>query len=121
MRYLLQFSIGLAILVGVGGVTIGGGVVVFGQGENEGVVRIDEELPASVGTTLESERLNQDLLNEINYIESIRIDEAFFSDPAFDALRDFSAPLPNHSVGRSDPFRPIGFGTVPTVVATSTQ
>lgn len=53
--------------------------------------------------------MNNDFLSSLLSIQSIKLDDRIFSDPAFLALQDFNRPLlPDTDPGRPNPFAPIG-------------
>ena len=54
------------------------------------------------------------LLSEIN---SLKIDSAFFSDPSYLTLRDYSVEIPPLPIGRSNPFAPLPGVLAPGVAA----
>lgn len=77
------------------------------------------ETTAGFGSGVESEipiasqdnniQMNNDFLASLLSIQSIKLDDRIFSDPAFLALQDFNRPLlPDTDPGRPNPFSPIG-------------
>ncbi|MBY0539414.1 hypothetical protein K2P56_03215 [Patescibacteria group bacterium] len=53
---------------------------------------------------------DQDLISLLLELKSITLDEAIFSNQAFQSLEDFSQDLVNEPVGRVNPFAPLGQG-----------
>ncbi len=51
--------------------------------------------------------ISPELLTRIVKIESLHIDESFFSNKAFESLQDFSVPLIEEPSGRPNPFAPV--------------
>lgn len=47
------------------------------------------------------------VLGLLNQIQSLKIDRSFFTDPAYQTLRDYSVAIPPQNVGRPNPFAPI--------------
>jgi len=55
-----------------------------------------------------SSPIEQETLRLLRNIESVELNSAVFSDPAFAVLRDFSRSIVNEERGRSNPFAPLG-------------
>jgi hypothetical protein len=53
--------------------------------------------------------LSTDILVTLQSINSIKLDESIFADPAFVSLSDFGVTIPPENVGRRNPFLPINF------------
>lgn len=54
-----------------------------------------------------AEPVGQRVLSLLNQIQSLRIDDSFFSDPVYGSLQDYSVAIPQLPVGRDNPFAPI--------------
>ncbi len=75
--------------------------------------------PISADTS-ENDSIAKDFLTILLNVKSIKLDDAIFSDPAFNALSDSSISLtPDGTEGRSNPFAPIGSDVVATPPAES--
>ncbi len=118
-KYTISSSLLLA-LMSVGGALLLYGNVVRGQDSDVGIVRTNTE-GEQVDPSRASVKLDQELINELELIASITIDEAFFTTPAFMALREIGRPLPSFSIGRPNPFLLPNVGFVPDTNATSTR
>jgi hypothetical protein len=67
------------------------------------------ELPAGTSPSLENLDLGTDFLVTLLSVQSIKLDDRIFEDPAFKSLQDFNRPLlPDTDPGRPNPFAPIG-------------
>lgn len=63
------------------------------------------------GSTTDVEDLGDELLGLLNSIESIDLNNAIFSSPAFQELRDIGIPIGRDGdAGRRNPFAPVGVG-----------
>jgi hypothetical protein len=49
-----------------------------------------------------------DVVNLLNQIKSLRIDTSLFQAPVYESLTDFSVMVPPESIGKSNPFIPLG-------------
>ena len=74
--------------------------ILFGGEENN--LLMSESVNA-VGKTEDDE-----LISLLINLRSINLDESIFSDPVFRSLEDFGQKLAPESVGRNNPFAPIG-------------
>jgi len=62
-----------------------------------------------LATTAESNSpVSQELLTVLSSLHTIRLDNSIFSSPAFQSLTSFGVELPPETVGRRNPFLPIG-------------
>lgn len=52
--------------------------------------------------------LSQEILTTLAQLQTIKLDPAVFTDPAFQSLTDFGVTLPPQQVGRRNPFEPVG-------------
>jgi len=66
--------------------------------------------PASPNASpeLASPIVGQNILNLVAKLQTVSIDQSFFSSPLFTSLKDSSTTLFPESQGRSNPFAPIG-------------
>jgi len=89
--------IGVAVLVA--------GFVWYGMSEKQ-----DDSLltSGSGGGTATQSAVERELLNTLLELRAIRLDGEIFSDPAFNALRDFSTEIVSEPIGRRNPFAPLG-------------
>lgn len=61
-------------------------------------------------SVVDNPEVNQEstkVFNLLNQIKGLRIDPTLFQDPGYKTLRDYSVPIPQDDVGRSNPFAPI--------------
>ena len=49
----------------------------------------------------------QKFINQINILNSVRIETSIFADESFQSLIDWSRPIPDEEKGRANPFAPI--------------
>jgi hypothetical protein len=63
--------------------------------------------------------LSQNLLVTLQNLHTIQLDDSIFSEPAFISLNDFGVTIPLQSVGRSDPFLPLGSSATPASTPTT--
>jgi len=81
-------------------------------------------LPNIDGTTPTADTPNsmfvtQDFLSLLLSVQQIKIDDAIFSDPAYQSLHDSSITLiPDNTEGRPNPFAPFGHDAVTVVPPT---
>ena len=52
--------------------------------------------------------VSQELLVTLSNLRTIRLDEAIFKDPVFVSLSDFGVTIPLQTIGRRNPFAPVG-------------
>lgn len=52
--------------------------------------------------------VSQDLLDTLSKLNTITLNPAVFSDPAFVSLTDFGVTIPPEAAGRRNPFAPVG-------------
>jgi hypothetical protein len=50
----------------------------------------------------------QDLINQLLQLQSLKLDESIFTDPSFTSLTDYTQTIAPEPVGRSNPFLPVG-------------
>jgi len=91
--------IGVAVLVA--------GFIWYGMSErqSEGLLTSDSSLSSGATAQNAAER---ELLNTLLELRAIRLDGEIFSDPSFNALRDFSTDIVSEPIGRRNPFAPLG-------------
>lgn len=75
----------------------------FFTGGEEPVVTVE-----SVGGQPGDSVAGQELLNLLLTLKGITLPDSVFASPAFQALEDFSQPIPPIPIGRKNPFEPIG-------------
>lgn len=63
-------------------------------------------------------QMGAQVLSALNQLQQLKLDESVFSDKTFKSLKDFSRPLPTESVGRLNPFAPIGVEVSKSVTET---
>lgn len=59
----------------------------------------------------ESSAVDSDIVNTLLELRSVSLSGTILSDPAFQALRDFSTPITPEPVGRPNPFAPLNMRT----------
>lgn len=64
------------------------------------VLSADEPSAAPAGTS--------DLIESLLALRAVSLNGTIFSDPAFQALKDFTTPIVPEAVGRPNPFAPLG-------------
>jgi len=67
--------------------------------------------PALTSTDTANTALSQSLLVTLQNLQTIKLDNSIFSDPAFISLTDFGVTIPPQTVGNPDPFLPSGKST----------
>jgi hypothetical protein len=91
----LLIALGIAILLWIGYMTFLN-------------VDTDEPLSASTGTVTEQAKLEtQQLLLDIQRLNTFSIGGDIFDDARFTSLRDFRVDIPPENVGRPNPFAPL--------------
>lgn len=91
----------IATIVFLGG---GGYLVYFYFGAQQPNVTARDNTPST-----STEEINQKFVQSLAGISTIVLDKSIFSNPAFISLVDYSNPLiPEPTIGRTDPFLPIG-------------
>ena len=91
--------------IGVGIAAIGAVAATFLFGGAGTATAVDD-------ATSQAER---EMLDELLALRAIRLSESLFANPLFTSMVDFSKPLTEQPVGRSNPFAPIfNQPTVPT-------
>jgi len=75
---------------------------IFFAGSNE---------PALTVTQTAAAGPDQDLVALLFELKGIRLDNALFSDPLFQSLKDFGKDLVSEPIGRPNPFAPLGGST----------
>ena len=61
----------------------------------------------------------QQLVQSLNDLRAVTLDGAIFSNPSFQALKDFSTPIVPEPVGRMDPFAPINASEIASGTTTA--
>lgn len=67
--------------------------------------------------TVSDNAIDQDLIDTLLALRSVKLEGTILSEPAFQALKDFSTQIVAEPVGRPNPFAPLTSG----VTATSTS
>jgi hypothetical protein len=76
--------------------------------------------PADAGTTNTTLLGTQDFLTLLLNVKNIKLDDAIFTDPAFNSLHDSSIVLvPDTTTGRPNPFAQFGNDVTPPAPATN--
>ncbi len=65
--------------------------------------------------------LSSDILITLQSVNSIKLDNSIFTDPAFVSLSDFGVTIPAQNVGRRNPFLPVGVASKATSTTTKTH
>ena len=65
-----------------------------------------------VDSTVSQKPAGQDILDLLAQMKNVQINQQIFSASSWTALEDFSAPIPNDTPGRPNPFATIGGTTV---------
>lgn len=52
--------------------------------------------------------VSKQLLLTLSNLHTLKLDQSVFTDPTFVSLNDFGVQIPPQSVGRGDPFAPLG-------------
>ena len=63
--------------------------------------------PTLTSTDAANTALSQSLLVTLQNLQTIKLDNGIFSDPAFISLTDFGVTIPPQAVGNPDPFLPL--------------
>jgi hypothetical protein len=58
-------------------------------------------------TTDEGQQAGAMVLNLLNQIQSLKIDNSLFKDPAYLTLQDYTVQIPEIPIGRTNPFAPL--------------
>ncbi len=81
---------------------------------------------ATLNSSTTNVTLSQNLLATLQNLHTIKLDNSIFSDPSFQSLTDFGVTIPAETVGRRNPFAPLGGSassgssiTVPTLPKTT--
>jgi hypothetical protein len=61
-----------------------------------------------LSSTEQASPVSQELLVVLSSLNTIRLDDSIFRDPAFQSLTNFGVELPPENVGRRNPFLPLG-------------
>ena len=64
-----------------------------------------------LSTTEVTSPVSQELLVTLSNLRTIRLDETIFEDVVFISLSDFGVTIPLQTIGRRNPFAPIGSST----------
>lgn len=75
----------------------------FFGGAEESVGALSVTEPTGVGGAV-----GADLLVILSDLRTMKLDESVFSDPVFRSLKNFRVELSSESIGRDNPFAPIG-------------
>lgn len=79
---------------------VGAWYLLSGSSSSDAVLSAEQTAPAPAGTA--------DLIESLLALRAVSLSGTIFSNPAFQALRDFSTPIVPEAIGRSDPFAPLG-------------
>ncbi|MBP6912227.1 MAG: hypothetical protein KBB88_03460 [Candidatus Pacebacteria bacterium] len=86
-----------------------------------------ESLTSSSGTvdtsllSTEQSVVADEFLNTLINLHTITLDDAIFSDARFASLVDYTVQLTPQTVGRSNPFTPVGFTPSSTTIDTEVE
>lgn len=72
--------------------------VLFAGGEGD-IVTVASQDPTSA--------VSEELIKTLTSLNTIKLDESLFSDPAFVSLSDFGVIIPEQPIGRRNPFAPL--------------
>ncbi len=88
-----------------------------GSSSNTGAVLTSNTIAVADNT------VGQSFLNQLLTLQSIQLNSEIFSNPSFNALQDFSQPVPTQPQGRPNPFAPIGNDGInqPTITSDATN
>lgn len=89
----------LNILIFIVLVAGGGGAYYYFFGADSGDLLTSQTQPGG--------EVAGELLTLLSEVPALNIDENIFSQPVFQALKDFSVPVPDELVGRPNPFAPL--------------
>jgi hypothetical protein len=92
-------------------VAIGGIVVLVVLGYIYFAYFSGSSTPALTSTDTANTALSQNLLVTLQNLQTIKLDNSIFSDPAFISLTDFGVTIPPQAVGNPDPFLPQSGGS----------
>ncbi|MBP9763187.1 MAG: hypothetical protein KBD10_00375 [Candidatus Pacebacteria bacterium] len=85
----------------------------------------EDLLVSSSNTDVQTKIVGDEIISALNKIETLKLDKGIFTDPVFQSLVDRSVPIPAEPVGKSNPFAPIGSGSIlnksTTTKATTTK
>lgn len=73
--------------------------VMFAGGGDGDVVTVASQDPTFA--------VSEDLIKTLSSLNTIKLDESIFSDPAFVSLSDFGVAIPSQPIGRRNPFAPL--------------
>ena len=89
------------------GFTLLGLAAIAGLGYYLFVMQSDSTTTLDSDTTIgEAQLANEQFLREINELQTIKLEGKIFSDQRFRSFVDFSRPVPEQLVGRSNQFAP---------------
>lgn len=73
-------------------------------------------LVSEISVSPADEKVGRDLLLMLAELKSTTLDQTFFSDPGFIALKDFSVTIASQPVGKKNPFAPFAGGSTGTTI-----
>ena len=62
---------------------------------------------ATLSTTSEASTVTQNLLVQLQNLNTIKLDQSIFNNPVFLSLTDYGVQIPAEPIGRDNPFAPI--------------
>ncbi|MDE2188767.1 MAG: hypothetical protein KGJ35_03520 [Patescibacteria group bacterium] len=89
-------------------VLVGGWYFYKSGSSSQGSSALVSSSAGSYGTNQSNGAIGADVLSILQSVSSIRIDSNFFNDPSYQSLVDYSITVPPQSVGRVNPFAPVG-------------
>jgi hypothetical protein len=106
-----QIIIAIIVIVAI---FIGYRMLFPGEGSNEATLAVDQPAAAQIADS-------QVILALLDKLDKIKLDDSIFSDKVFIRLVDFGQPIPEQSIGRQNPFLPIGRDTIVVTPVKSTK
>lgn len=94
----------ILILAAVAALAIGGYFFFIAGSDSTAAVALSDDTERQLEESL---AIEQEIIIELRKIQSIRISEGIYDDPAFVSLIDFSRPIEPQAVGRENPFAPL--------------
>lgn len=75
-------------------------------------IKEDPEIDSFVTSEQATEvnQLGEEIIRTLNKIDALELDTSVFNNPLFLRLTDYSKPIEIESVGRRNPFEPLGSG-----------
>ena len=83
---------------------------------------VTETAGVSVTSSTDPQSSNGEFLDLLLSVKNLSLTKALFDNPVFrDRLQDYGRPLPERTIGRENPFAPIGVGGSGTTTTVSTS